>query len=62
MKINKINFSFADEVLKFDDWLLEMFYFIKSSKLVNLNGSIKSELKGKWDKTFDVILKLGKKK
>ena len=33
----------------------------ESSKLVNLNGSIKSELKGKWDKTFDVILKLEKK-
>ena len=34
----------------------------ESSKLVNLNGSIKSELKGKWDKAFDVILKLEKKK
>ncbi len=33
----------------------------ESSKLVKLNGNIRSELKGKWDKAFYVILKLGKK-
>ena len=29
--------------------------------LVNLNGSIESQLQGKWDHYFDVILKLGEK-
>jgi hypothetical protein len=29
--------------------------------LVDLNGSIDSQLQGKWDNYFDVILKLGKK-
>ncbi|MDP6250161.1 MAG: hypothetical protein QGH26_05045, partial [Candidatus Pacebacteria bacterium] len=29
--------------------------------LVDLNGSIDSQLQGKWDHYFDVILKLGKK-
>ena len=30
-------------------------------ELVNLNGSINSQLQGKWDSYFDVILKLGEK-
>jgi hypothetical protein len=29
--------------------------------LVDLNGSINSQLQGKWDHYYDVILKLGKK-
>jgi hypothetical protein len=43
-------------------WLkIPILFGDNSTYLVDLNGSIDSQLQGKWDHYFDVILKLGKK-
>jgi hypothetical protein len=40
---------------------ISVLFGVDSTPLVDLNGSIGSQLQGKWDHYFDVILKFGKK-
>jgi hypothetical protein len=40
---------------------ISVLFGVDSTPSVDLNGSIDSQLQGKWDHYFDVILKLGEK-
>ena len=40
---------------------IPVLFGVDSTPSVDLNGSIDSQLQGKWDHYFDVVLKLGKK-
>ncbi len=57
--------SFAGQINKKGNIIsslkISALFGVDSSPSVDLNGSIDSQLQGKWDHYFDVILKLGKK-
>ena len=57
--------SFAGQINKKGNIIsslkISALFGVDSTPSVDLNGSIDSQLQGKWDHYFDVILKLGKK-
>jgi hypothetical protein len=57
--------SFAGQIDKEGDIMsslkISVLFGVDSTLSVDLNGSIDSQLQGKWDHYYDVILKLGKK-